>query len=97
LYHIFGHIHEGYGVWTDGTTTYVNASTCTLRYKPDNKPIVFDLPRDRELQPDAATGPARQMSATGHFNSPLVAITENDGTASRRPSETLMFRATTME
>lgn len=44
LYHISGHIHEGYGVTTDGFTTYINASTCTLRYKPDNPPVVFDFP-----------------------------------------------------
>ena len=34
----------GYGVWTDGTTTYINASTCNRRYKPINAPIVFDYP-----------------------------------------------------
>ncbi|XP_063422827.1 metallophosphoesterase MPPED2-like [Mytilus trossulus] len=44
LYHISGHIHEGYGVTSDGFTTYINASTCTLRYKADNQPIVFDFP-----------------------------------------------------
>ncbi|XP_070533949.1 metallophosphoesterase MPPED2-like [Ptychodera flava] len=43
-YHIFGHIHEGYGVTSDGYTTYINASTCTLRYRPINKPVIFDLP-----------------------------------------------------
>lgn len=43
-YHIFGHIHEAYGVTTDGHTTYINASTCTLRYRPDNPPVVFDYP-----------------------------------------------------
>jgi hypothetical protein len=43
-YHIFGHIHEGYGVTTDGHTKFINASTCTLRYKPVNPPIVFDIP-----------------------------------------------------
>ncbi|XP_052812554.1 metallophosphoesterase domain-containing protein 1-like [Mya arenaria] len=41
--HLFGHIHEGYGVTSDGTTTFVNASTCTLRYKPDHAPLVFDV------------------------------------------------------
>jgi len=41
--HIFGHIHEGYGVSTDGATAYVNASTCTLKYKPNNPAIVFDI------------------------------------------------------
>ncbi|XP_074640001.1 metallophosphoesterase domain-containing protein 1-like [Tubulanus polymorphus] len=44
LYHIFGHIHEGYGITTDGTTNYINASTCTIMYKPLNPPIIFDLP-----------------------------------------------------
>lgn len=43
-YNIFGHIHEGYGVTSDGKTTYINASTCTLRYKATNPPIVFDFP-----------------------------------------------------
>lgn len=43
-YHVFGHIHEGYGITTDGTTVYVNASTCNYFYRPLNPPIVFDLP-----------------------------------------------------
>jgi Icc-related predicted phosphoesterase len=41
--HVFGHIHEAYGVWTDSVTTYVNASTCTLRYEATQAPIVIDL------------------------------------------------------
>ena len=45
LYHIFGHIHQGYGKTKKGKTTFVNASTCTLNYKPTNPPIVFDLPK----------------------------------------------------
>ena len=44
LIHCFGHIHEGYGVSTDGQTTYLNASTCNMSYKPENPPLVFDLP-----------------------------------------------------
>uniref|UniRef100_A0A4W5MK85 Metallophosphoesterase domain containing 1 n=1 Tax=Hucho hucho TaxID=62062 RepID=A0A4W5MK85_9TELE len=42
--HVFGHIHEGYGMMTDGTTTFVNASACTVNFQPMNPPIVFDLP-----------------------------------------------------
>jgi len=42
-YHVFGHIHEGYGVSSDGVTTYINASSCTLRYHPSQPPLVFDL------------------------------------------------------
>ncbi|CAI5773929.1 metallophosphoesterase domain-containing protein 1 [Podarcis lilfordi] len=45
--HVFGHIHEGYGVMADGTTTYVNASACTVNYQPLNPPIVIDLPTPR--------------------------------------------------
>ena len=40
---IFLFLYLAYGVWTDKTTTYINASTCTLRYAPKNKPIVVDL------------------------------------------------------
>ncbi|EDO42031.1 predicted protein [Nematostella vectensis] len=43
-YHIYGHIHEAYGVRTDGVTTYINASTANVRYKAVNRPVVFDLP-----------------------------------------------------
>jgi hypothetical protein len=43
-YHIFGHIHEGYGITTDGVTQFVNASTCNLQYLPNNPPIIFDVP-----------------------------------------------------
>uniref|UniRef100_A0A8C5Q9D6 Metallophosphoesterase MPPED2 n=1 Tax=Leptobrachium leishanense TaxID=445787 RepID=A0A8C5Q9D6_9ANUR len=42
--HVFGGIHEGYGIMTDGYTTYVNASTCTVSFQPTNPPIIFDLP-----------------------------------------------------
>ncbi|XP_068596520.1 metallophosphoesterase MPPED2a [Brachionichthys hirsutus] len=42
--HAFGGIHEGYGIMTDGYTTFINASTCTVSFQPTNPPIVFDLP-----------------------------------------------------
>lgn len=48
-YHIFGHIHEGYGITTDGVTTFVNASSVTVQYKPSHPPIVFDLPNKESL------------------------------------------------
>ena len=41
--HIFGHIHEGYGMDYDDDTTYYNASICTLGYEPDNKPFIIEL------------------------------------------------------
>ena len=43
--HVFGHIHEGYGMSTresDGIK-FANASICTARYKPTNAPIIIDL------------------------------------------------------
>ena len=44
LYHVFGHIHEGYGLYTDGITKYINAASIDFDDNPVNKPIVFDLP-----------------------------------------------------
>lgn len=41
--HVFGHIHESYGVQYLGETLCVNASICTERYEPSNRPIVIDL------------------------------------------------------
>jgi len=41
-YHIFGHIHEDFGIWNDGVTTYINASFVDRFTFPVNKPIVFD-------------------------------------------------------
>lgn len=44
--HVFGHIHEGYGQTTNGTTHFINASNCNLHYNPNklNPPIVIDVP-----------------------------------------------------
>jgi len=42
-YHIFGHIHNWHGTKTVGPTTFVNASNCTEKYKPTNKPIVVEI------------------------------------------------------
>ena len=41
--HIFGHIHEDVSITRRAGTTFINASTCTFKYKPENPPIVFDL------------------------------------------------------
>jgi len=38
-------MHEGYGVTSDRVTTYANASTCNLEYRPEQPPLVFDLPK----------------------------------------------------
>lgn len=45
-YHVFGHIHEGYGQHVypteHGSTRFINASIMDGRYKPLNKPIVIN-------------------------------------------------------
>lgn len=38
-YHVFGHIHEGYGVDRDKDTVFVNASICDFHYNPRNHPV----------------------------------------------------------
>ena len=43
-FHVFGHVHEGYGVTTDSKTIFMNASTDTYDYRPTNRPFVFDIP-----------------------------------------------------
>ena len=42
-YHVFGHIHEGYGMWTNGETTFINAAICNRGYRPDRPPLIFDI------------------------------------------------------
>lgn len=44
LVHVFGHVHEAYGCREVGNTLFINAAICNLRYKVENKPVIFDLP-----------------------------------------------------
>lgn len=44
--HVVGHIHEGHGVAKCHDTVVANASICTVRYKPTQGPLVFDLYED---------------------------------------------------
>lgn len=46
-FHLFGHIHEDYGVakGTNGRTVFINAAICNLLNGTNHKPVVFDLPR----------------------------------------------------
>ena len=41
--HVFGHIHESYGLNEQGGTKFVNAALCDLRYRPVHAPVVIDL------------------------------------------------------
>jgi hypothetical protein len=40
-YHIFGHIHEGYGRYRTTNTYYINAAYCQRSYKDFNSPVDF--------------------------------------------------------
>lgn len=41
--HVFGHIHEAYGLYREGKTLFVNAANCDLKYNPINSPYVVEL------------------------------------------------------
>ncbi len=41
-YHIFGHIHEAYGIYEKEDTTFVNASVLDIHYRMVHAPIVLD-------------------------------------------------------
>ena len=40
--HVFGHIHEGYGMKDYGKTIFINACCLDARYWYNNKPVEFD-------------------------------------------------------
>ena len=43
MLHVFGHIHEDYGMNENADTTFVNASICNFDYEPINKAIVIEI------------------------------------------------------
>ena len=56
--HVFGHIHEGYGVERAAATTFVNASLCDLSYRAVHAPVVMELAPGEPL---AATSQRRPV------------------------------------
>lgn len=46
-YHIFGHIHEAYGTWTEGNTTFINGSSISSGFGGTDirKPVVVEYKR----------------------------------------------------
>jgi hypothetical protein len=49
--HIFGHIHDAYGVAQSRTTVYANACSCDEDYRATHRPIVLDvLQKSIEIQ-----------------------------------------------
>ncbi|GMR36360.1 hypothetical protein PMAYCL1PPCAC_06555 [Pristionchus mayeri] len=43
-YHVFSHIHEGYGCTSDGYTKFINCSLCDENLQLANEPVIFDIP-----------------------------------------------------
>jgi predicted phosphodiesterase len=41
--HAFGHIHEAYGMLSEGACRFVNASICDFHHAPVNAPVVVEL------------------------------------------------------
>ena len=62
--HVVGHIHEAFGVSSDGTTAFINASTCTSQYKSIHPAVVFDLPPSAS---SASTAEARSAAEAPVF------------------------------
>jgi len=48
--HIFGHIHEGYGITSKGSTSFINASICDESYRPVNPALTYLLDQSRTSQ-----------------------------------------------
>ena len=46
-YHIFGHIHSGYGTYKNKDTTFINASIVNERYENVHTPIIFNVKEDK--------------------------------------------------
>jgi Icc-related predicted phosphoesterase len=42
-YHLFGHIHNAYGIEESGYTTFANAALVDKDYRLLNKPFIFDI------------------------------------------------------
>lgn len=42
-FHLFGHVHEGYGSIEVGGIKFVNAAICNKSYLPVNQPMVIEL------------------------------------------------------
>ncbi|CAD8141568.1 unnamed protein product [Paramecium pentaurelia] len=48
-YHIFGHIHEGYGQSQEDGITFINCAYLKKNYSVGNKPITFTLPKKEQI------------------------------------------------
>ncbi|CEF71419.1 Calcineurin-like phosphoesterase domain, apaH type-containing protein [Strongyloides ratti] len=49
-YHVFGHIHEGYGCTSDGYTKFINCSYLNDTSDTRNNPVIFDIAVSPEVK-----------------------------------------------
>ncbi|XP_063422842.1 metallophosphoesterase MPPED2-like [Mytilus trossulus] len=79
-YHLFGHIHEGYGLTTDGETLFINASSCTKGYKLCNPPMIFDVPLPSGQSKDSLLESVEVVSYSKEESSskPVIDISQKD-------------------
>jgi len=42
-YHLFGHIHDAYGIEKNNNTSFINAAVLNEHYEISNKPILLDI------------------------------------------------------
>ncbi|MDR1738349.1 MAG: hypothetical protein LBR66_05975 [Candidatus Symbiothrix sp.] len=42
-YHLFGHVHESYGIEHQGATTFINGSAPNENYELGNKPVMIEI------------------------------------------------------
>ena len=83
LYHIFGHIHEGYGTQEANGTVSMNASNVDEKYRPINPPLFFTLPR-KEGASDGAVKMAPPTAVKKHKED--ATYTKGDNMKIKNPS-----------
>ncbi|KHN83338.1 UPF0046 protein T07D4.2 [Toxocara canis] len=49
-YHVFGHVHEGYGCTSDGYTKFINCCIMNENLEMTNTPIIFDIAVNAETK-----------------------------------------------
>ncbi|KAI0983101.1 hypothetical protein GJ496_009403 [Pomphorhynchus laevis] len=48
-FHVFGHIHEGHGIYSSSNTVFINCAICDKEYQPTQYPIIFDFMKENLL------------------------------------------------
>lgn len=68
---IYGHIHEGYGLYSDADTIYLNSSVVDERYQPVNQPWVFEYEKGGKIKFELTQGGLGEDKTAGE-NVPAV-------------------------